>query len=592
MINIADIISQFGLSQKETVYMSVSPVVGLEIIKVDAASKTIMTYGNRPLEYNVNLRNITDYEAFKNGVNDLFEELRINHKCNIVLNLPTVLFGQKEVPLILDDDAVREVLISEAEQSYVFKRYEPLIAWTNANIKTSKEMRTVFYSVLQKDVVDNIKNSLSEIGATLVSINITQSSIINALHFSGILAEQMNENMSWNLIVVTSSGYSICAMQGANIIDYYNEPIALNSFEGEELYSSLLSSLQVSLMSYFANFSYVISNTNLVSAKLLSSRLKDLDILTGYLENNVYGKEAIIPVSLDILPDRAANITLEAIGTAVSAQHNLPVELDFMSNLKNAGNVQDDSPVKFKIGEQNYEVTPQTAVKISAVICVILIVPVVLLAFIFSSLSKKLQSDLNVLNEQSKKLKTEIESYSENLNKETFNEAQEISKIIKNNREKLMAYSALGESVPDDLWITYFYTRKDGQVDIKGAALSVEDISAFYKNLKDSLINSKIRLYKLEMAANNIDDAVKNIKQNYLFEITNMSESELSSKSAEGVSEAQSETNAENSSSDNSKKKKSSSKKSSKNKTKGGSKSDTAQTKEQAVPNMLPAGMK
>ena len=77
-ININEILFQLGIGSKETVYMSVSPSVGLEVIKVDTSSKMITAYANRKLEYNESLREIADYEEFKAAVKDSFEELHIS----------------------------------------------------------------------------------------------------------------------------------------------------------------------------------------------------------------------------------------------------------------------------------------------------------------------------------------------------------------------------------------------------------------------------------------------------------------------------------------------------------------------------------
>ena len=100
------------------------------------------------------------------------------------------------------------------------------------------------------------------------------------------------------------------------------------------------------------------------------------------------------------------------------------------------------------------------------------------------------------------------------------------------NRSKLLSYIALGESVPKSLWVTYFTAKDDGKIDIKGDSENVEDIYTFFKNMKDSLINTKLRLHKLEMKTNSIDEAVTidpNQPTDYEFEITNMTDSEVNS---------------------------------------------------------------
>ena len=553
-ININEILFQLGIGSKETVYMSVSPSVGLEVIKVDTSSKMITAYANRKLEYNESLREIADYEEFKAAVKDLFEELHISLHCNIILNLPMVLFGTKEVPLILGDDAINEVLISEVEQTYTFKRHDPLVVWLDANSKPAGETRKVFYSALQKDVVDNIKTSLAEIGATLVGVKTSLSSEINALYFSGLAEDQMQENSTWNLLFVSANGYSICSMQGSKIVDYYEEPLALKSFESDELYNAITSSIQLALMNYPTEFNYIVSNTDLVSAQILSSRISGTGGTVGFLENNIYRKDEFISTSLEILPDLAANITLEALGVAVSLLPNLPMQMNFMDSYSGTGVVDDDSPVVIRVGEKEFEITPQAALKIVTVVLAILIIPILALNILLPLGKNNIQKKLDTLTEQAKTLEDEVKKYSdEEAQLDSFNVKREIQDTLKYNKIKLMTYSALGEAVPKGLWVTYFFTQKDGKIDIKGASTNVEDVYVFYKNLKDYLINAKLRLYRLEMATQNIEDAVENSQQTYIFEITNMSEAELQALSASEQQGATAQTTAAQSAQDKAK---------------------------------------
>ena len=527
-ININEFLFQLGIGSKETVYMSISPTIGLEIIKVDPVTKVVTSYANRALEYNESMREIADYEEFKSIIREMFAELHINPHCNIVLNLPMVLFGSKELPLILSDESINEVLISEAEQTYTFKRHDPLIAWMDSNSKNVGENRRVFYSALQKDVVENIKTALAELGATLIGVRTSLSSTINALYFSGATAEQMQEGVAWNLLIVGLGGYSICSMLGTKLVDYYEEPLALKSFDSSEIYNAISSSVQLSLMNYPANYTYIVSDTDLVSAEILASRMSGVGSVTGFLENNFYRKENFIQASLEILPEVAAGISLEAVGVAVSNLPDLPMSLEFMSNYTSYSAVDDGEPVKIRIGEKEFEITPQAAVRIVFIVLSILLVPVIIMLLILPVTNNKMQIKLDELNTQSQKLEEDVKKYSdEEAQLDSFNVKREIQDTLKNNRTKLMAYSALGESVPKGLWITYFMTFKDSKIDIKGASTNVEDVYTFYRNLKDSLINSKLRLYRLEMATGDIDEAVENAQQSYIFEITNMSENEL-----------------------------------------------------------------
>ena len=105
-------------------------------------------------------------------------------------------------------------------------------------------------------------------------------------------------------------------------------------------------------------------------------------------------------------------------------------------------------------------------------------------------------------------------------------------KELKYNRTKIMAYAALGESIPKNIYLTYFLTGNDGKINIKGCAETVEDVYVFYKNLKDSLVESSLRINKLDLKEGSLDKVVNSTSSTvddapYVFEITNLTDDEL-----------------------------------------------------------------
>lgn len=531
-MDLNNILSQLGVGSKDTVYLSVTPGVGLELIQLDTSSRTIKNYAYRPLEYNESLRELSDIEGFKNAVTELFAELKINIKSNVVLNLPMVLFGSKELPLLLADDAVTEALTSEVEQSYIFKRYEPVISWIDANNFQSGDMRKLFYSAVQKNVIDDIKNALTELGATLSGVEMSLTSILKALAFSGLAEEQMKENISWNLMLITQSGYSICSMIGKNIVDYYEEPLAIKSFEGDEIYNAINASAQITLMSYPANYLYVVSETDMVSAELLSKRLQ-IDGIVNFWENNSFKKQDALPVSLEVLEETAHKISLEAIGIAVGSNVSMPVRFNFISGSSTSDGATDDpnEPVHIPIGENGIDISPNAARNVALAAGVVLLIPAILAFILVPMVANQKQTLLDEVNAKLQQTDAEIKRLQEEQNKQNdFDVNAEIKKVLANNRSKLMAYTALGESVPKKLWVTYFVAKDDGKFDIKGDSSNVEDIYLFFRNMKDSLISTKLRLHKLEMKTDSVDEAVTidpNQPTDYEFEITNMTNAEL-----------------------------------------------------------------
>ena len=530
-MDLNNILSQLGVGSKDTVYLSVTPGVGLELIQLDTSSRTVKNYAYRPLEYNESLRELVDIEAFKNAVTELFAELKININSNVVLNLPMVLFGGKELPLLLADDAVTEALTSEVEQSYIFKRYEPVISWIDANNSQSGDMRKLFYSAVQKNTIDDIKNALTELGATLSGVEMSLTSILKALAFSGLAEEQMKENISWNLMLITQSGYSICSMIGKNIVDYYEEPLAIKSFEGDEIYNAINASAQITLMSYPANYLYVISETDMVSAELLSKRLQT-DGIVNFWENNSFKKQDALPVSLEVLEETAHKISLEAIGIAVGSNVNMPVKFNFLSGSASEGAIDDpNEPVHVVLGTTEFDISPNAARNVALAAAVVLLIPAIIAFMVVPMVAKQKQTLLDDVNAKLQQTDAEIKRLQEEQNKQNdFDVNAEIKKVLGNNRSKLMAYTALGESVPKKLWVTYFVAKDDGKFDIKGDSSNVEDIYLFFRNMKDSLISTKLRLHKLEMKTESVDEAVTidpNQPADYEFEITNMTSAEL-----------------------------------------------------------------
>ena len=375
-MDLNNILSQLGLgASKDIVYLSVSPGVGLELIQLDVSTKTVKNYSYRPLEYNESLREIANIEEFRTAVEELFSELKINLKSNVVLNLPMVLFGSTDLPLLLADDAVTEALTSEVEQSYIFKRYEPVVSWCDASNTQSGDSRKLFYSAIQKNSIDEIKNVLTELGINLVGVEMSLTSLLKSLAFTGLAEEQMKDNVSWNLMLINPNGYAICSMVGKNIVEYYEEPLAIKSFEGDEIYNAINASAQITLMSYPASYLYIISGTDMVSAELLAKRIH-IDGIINYYDNNDFKKDNPIPVGLDVLEDAAHRITLEAIGIAAGNAVSMPVKFNFLTTSSDSGIDDPNEPFHVELGSHEFDISPNAARNLSLLVSILLVLPV------------------------------------------------------------------------------------------------------------------------------------------------------------------------------------------------------------------------
>ena len=151
----------------------------------------------------------------------------------------------------------------------------------------------------------------------------------------------------------------------------------------------------------------------------------------------------------------------------------------------------------------------------------------------FYPLNNKYTNELEELKIKVSNVDTQLEQYDVKEGPK-FDPIDQIEKVIMNNRTKIMAFSALGDSIPQNLYLNYFMTGDSGFIDVQGCADTVDDVYLFYQNLKDSLAGSNLRLSKLDLKSESIDQVINGgggslDSAPYVFEITNMDESQLTS---------------------------------------------------------------
>lgn len=551
---LSKIMSQFGGSGGggEYVYLSVTPGIGLEMCQLDISTKTVKSYAVRELAYNETSKDIADYEVFKSAVADMYDELKINPKCNVLINIPLVSLGIMNLPLILSDDAMLVSITSEVEQTYIFRRMEPTIAWQDINVNQSTDSRKILYSAVQAPVIENIRAALATLGSNLAGVDVSVASYLRALDFTGLTTAQMQDNVTWNLMIVNSTGYSLLSLVGKTIVDYYEEPLAIKTFEGDDIYNAINASAQITLMSYPANYLYIISETDMVSAELLSKKIQGGGTV-DFFENNSFKKHEVLPASLDVLRDNVLKISMQVIGVAATNYSNFPLRFDFVKTGKQSksgggllGGSSAEPPVPITIGDKTFEITPSAATTLATILLVVIGGSMALLSYLLlPKMEQSKQQTLDEVTVKVQKIDEEVSKLDQEQNSApSFDLKGEVDIVLKNNRAKLMSYSAVGEAIPDTVWITYYMAQADGLIDIKGAATNVEDVYVFFKNMKDSLINTKLRIQKLEMQTGSLEDLLSSSgSANYEFEITNMTTEQLSA--LMGTAKKDGENNAE-----------------------------------------------
>ena len=300
--------SQFVNSTKQIVGVSVTPSVGVEVALLDKKSPTVVKYGRRPIEYNLATREIQDYSTFKATIVDLFKELDISLKSSIYLTLPNVHLDFESLPLIIGDEAISNAILSKAEDSYIFKRVEPVSAWADLVTNTSTDKRLIVYTSFQETAVNQIKDIFLDLGANLIGIESSYSSTIRGLWFSGAVGDDIDDNSNWNLLMVNSNSYAMFSLQGSRLVDYTEVPLAIKSFSYEEAYQAISTSVSQVLPNFPAKKLFILSQSDEICAEVLKTQITfDEEIIAH--DSNKYSKEPPLRVTSAVMENEAAAMT-------------------------------------------------------------------------------------------------------------------------------------------------------------------------------------------------------------------------------------------------------------------------------------------
>ena len=526
------LLSQLGANTKITVGVSMSPSVGLEMIEVNPKTKIIERYACKQLDYDYSKREIADYDRFREVLGELFDELKISRKSNIVLTLPSVHYGLISLPVNLSDEGVTSAIISEVEQSsYIFKRQDPVISWTDAYPSGDKENREILYGAIQQTALDEINAACVEIGCTVLAIESAPNSLLKTLSYNQLAEEQMAPNTTWNLMVINPNSYSMITMNGKSVIEYREEPLALRSFVGDEIYEAIISSAQLTIQTVPSNYLYIVSETDLVSAEVLSMKIP-FDGNIKFLESNKYVQGPLMEASYNILPNVILKTTPEAVGSGIYQLSDFPFKFNLLGQGIDIDKMTANEAPKIMVGNSEIELTSAFLKKASMIVGAIIVIPALLILYLLNFLTSGQQVKLDDLNSQIEANKTELQNYEDIDKKNEFDAKLEINTVQASNRTKMIYYSAIGANLPENTWLIYLKIENNEKVDLIGRSKTAENVYEFYKGLKMSVINSDLRLNKLEMSADSIGNLViedlNSIKPNfYEFEITNMSENEL-----------------------------------------------------------------
>ena len=486
--------------------VSVTPEVGLEVAQIDFASQTVLKYGIRPLDFDINRREIADLDIFKEALQDLLLELQIPKNAEIALNIPSVVFNVKDYPAALDELQISSAIEEELAENFFFKNSEPSIDATrlpNSSIQFNK----IAYVAAQKTMLLEIAMIIKDLGYKLLAIDTSVNSTLNAL----IYKERVNvePNTSWVLLIVESFCCRVISMSGRNYVDSFEERISIGAVLGDaENYSTVINAVAPLLKNLPSSYLCVVSKTNIISAEVLASKLTYSAPII-HQEANSLSQEAFLELAPSVDESLATTVSLDIIGASIYRDFAQYTAIHFNLFNKSLGDIYiSEQPPELNIAGQVYILSYENLIKTFVVLFFVIAIPVAIgFGYLFTAINaeKNKRDELDAKIAQIKKFLKDNEDISTDL----FDEGSEIRVGLGHNKNIYSYYTIVGTEIPKKLWLTRL--KLSDKTTIEGQADNLESVYAFFRSIKDYNPESAIKLQKLGLASSS---KIESIDQN------------------------------------------------------------------------------
>lgn len=488
-----------GLSSKNIIGISVSSANFVEIAVVDKKTKTITRYARKELSYNNAIREIINYDDFAEAVKELFKEINIQPiGAHVVLNLPNVHFAFTSLPTMIPDDQLTTSIASEVDNIYLFKRNEPVISCNIISTNAETDKKYIAYAAIQENTIQNIKNIFEDLSVDLVAIENVNSSIIKGLLYSNVIEKEISSYGNTNVLLLNTNSMSILSFQDRKIVDYYEEPLATKSYSEEEVYNVIANSAMVALENYPCKNLLIVSETDEISAEMLSHKVK-FDGTLKFIDRNVFSDSVFMNASPNILPKYLPLISLEVVGAAIYSYETFPLKFNFLTDAEN----EISSLITIPIMGVDYEIERKSVYSIGGVIIAVYLFVAFILYFSVMIYEKKLYKDITTLEDKYVEYTAKV-----NAEKITGN-GDDVFTVIKRfsdfNKNELEIFKGISSEIPANVYLTSFFSKSDGQIRIEGVSSTSDSIYAFVKGLKtkyQDIVISKLQLGFGEGTAN------------------------------------------------------------------------------------------
>jgi len=492
-------------NKKQIIGFSITPGLGLEAVVLDKTKSSIVAYGRKKVDYNFSQRNIQNYAQFKNAIIELIDELKIPQKSYAYLVLPNVFFDFIEITNDTPDSGIEIALTSTSEEFYIFKKEEPVIGWCDVANPMGTTQRKLAYTAFQKSDIDEIKEIFSSLGLQLAGIETAYSATLRGLNLTGEIKDAVMMNSSWSALLINTNSFTLFQMEGKNLLECNEVPLAIKSFSTEEAYQAIVSSASQLLSNSATSQLYIISQTDDISAEALKKIMQfDRDIIA--IDSNKFSKKPLMDVAPGIDFKEAEQMTLSVLG-AVDPRSDFDLTLNILNNDPNASmGVYFTVPIFGKPTEITQGYVQSVSIALSLIFGVVLGGAY----FVSDTIVKTQEKEIKKFDSEIRKLTKEInEAEKVEIKEEEIDMTEIIDEVAQDNVTAINFYDSISTDIPKNVWLTKYYNKTGTQLAIRGIAESIVDIYEYYKNLRIVSPQSDIKLTELKVVTN-FDDSKGN----------------------------------------------------------------------------------
>ncbi len=495
-------------SKTTTVAINISSSSTIEVMEIDK-NGVINNYVSSAIQYNAFTKELENVAQFESEIKKAFADLGVSTSSPVYVSLPTFVIDHEEFPAIaLEEDAenIKTMLKATVEKNYIFKKYDPAISFYKLPTEeslTGNTMIPLCYTALRADEYAKIKGVFDSLRLNVKAIDSSYSALIN-----GVIATQkinpeiINADRQWNIINITSNSFVIFAMKGKHLYAVYEEPLAVKSFNEDEIYQIVTNSLDLVIHNYPADQVVIVSQSDNVSAEYLSSVL-DLNCSKAFIEDNRYRKP-LVETGLNITQSSKSKISLEAVGITTWNKNSNGFKFNFLDTPSMGAEASAEVETIFvningKEVELSYDLIKKVAIGFMGLVFII-----------FGGIYAGLLSMKNAFEVQ----ETEIAEKIGRINKELdikhevtgISEAEFLGKSYRNNLSYLKSYAAIAKEIPDMLWIEELQLSENSTLYLKGRSYRMDDILNYYDSLKNIGAFQDLRISTLKISNTPISD--------------------------------------------------------------------------------------